>query len=87
MVDKCGVFGICLHNTYFRGRPISHSIFFTKIIKTAITCGQEVDFKNSKMIRKEKGWTQSKVIEAIESLRKMNQGIEPLNIPLNISIF
>ena len=33
----------------------------------------------SKIMGKEKGWTQTKYLEWIESLRRKNQGIEPLN--------
>ena len=44
-----------------------------------VTCGQEIDWERGKIIGKEKEWTQRKYLEGIESLRRKNQGIEPLN--------
>ena len=49
------------------------------LARHAVTCGQDIDWEKGKIIGKEKGWTQRKYLEGIESLRRKNQGIEPLN--------
>ena len=38
------------------------------LARHAVTCGQEVDWEKGKIIGKEKGWTQRKYLEEIESL-------------------
>ena len=49
------------------------------LARHAVTCGQEIDWEKGKIIGKEKGWTQGKYLERIESLRRKNQRIEPLH--------
>ena len=49
------------------------------LAKHATTCPKEIDWENSKIIGKEQRWTQRKYLEGIESLRKKNEGIVPLN--------
>ena len=50
------------------------------LAKHAVACEQDIDWEKGKIIGKEKGWTQRKYLEGIESLRRRNQGIKPLNI-------
>ena len=45
----------------------------------AVTCREGIEREKSKNIRKEKGWTQRQFLEVIESLRRKNQGVRPLN--------
>ena len=49
------------------------------LAKHATTCPQEVDWDNAKIIGKEESWTQRKLLEGIETLRKKSQGKIVLN--------
>ena len=49
------------------------------LAKHSTLCNQGIDWDKSKIIGREKGWTQRKYLEGIESLRKKNQGIKLLN--------
>ena len=49
------------------------------LAKHASTCPYEVDWDNVKIVGREKGWTQRKYLEGIESLRQKNKGVTPLN--------
>ena len=49
------------------------------LARHAVTCGQDIDWEKRKIIGKEKGWTQREHLKGNESLRRKNQGIEPLN--------
>ena len=61
------------------GSQPMNTVFSDRHHHCAVTCGQEIDWEKGKIIGKEKGWTQRKYLEGIESLRRKNQGIEPLN--------
>ena len=50
------------------------------LAKHAATCTEDIDWDNARIIGREKGWTQRKYLEGIESLRLKNKGITPLNI-------
>ena len=49
------------------------------LAKHAATCDKEIRWENAKIVGREKGWTQRKYLEGIESLREKNKGITPLN--------
>ena len=49
------------------------------LARHAATCTEEIDWENARIIGREKGWTQRKYLEGIESLRLKNKGITPLN--------
>ena len=49
------------------------------LAKHASTCPHEVDWENAKIVGREKGWTQRKYLEGIESLRMKSKGVTPLN--------
>ena len=49
------------------------------LARHATTCQQEIDWDNAKIIGKEASWTQRKLLEGIETLRKKSQGKIVLN--------
>ena len=49
------------------------------LAKHAATCPHNVDWEHAKIVGKEKGWTQRKYLEGIETLRQKNEGKIPLN--------
>ena len=49
------------------------------LARHATACTEEIDWENARIIGREKGWTQRKYLEGIESLRLKNKGITPLN--------
>ena len=49
------------------------------LAKHSSSCPQQIDWKNAKIVGKEKGWTQRKYLEGIETLREKNAGRIPLN--------
>ena len=49
------------------------------LAKHASSCPQTVDWAKAKIVGKEKGWTQRKYLEGIETLRQKNTGRIPLN--------
>ena len=49
------------------------------LAKHVLTTGHEVDWENARIVGRERGWTQRKYLEGIESLRQKNNGVTPLN--------
>ena len=49
------------------------------LAKHASVCEEEIDWENSRIVGKEKKWTQRKYLEGIETLREKQKGKIPLN--------
>ena len=49
------------------------------LAKHVLTTGHEVDWENARIVGRERGWTQRKYLEGVESLRQKNNGVTPLN--------
>ena len=49
------------------------------LAKHAASCPQGIDWKRARIVGKEENWTQRKLLEGIETLRRKNEGIIPLN--------
>ncbi len=49
------------------------------LTRHAIRCNSNIAWEKSKIVGKERGWTQRKCLEGIESLRRNDRGEEPLN--------
>ena len=49
------------------------------MLSISTTCTHEIDWENAKIVGREQRWTQRKYLEGIETLRKKNEGITPLN--------
>ena len=47
------------------------------LARHAATCTEDIDWDNARIIGREKGWTQRKYLEGIESLPLKNKGITP----------
>ena len=49
------------------------------LTRHAIRCNSNIAWEKSKIVGKERGWTQRKCLEGIESLRRKDRGEEPIN--------
>ena len=49
------------------------------LAKHAVSCDQDIDWENARIVGKEGSWTQRKLLEGIETLRQKDRGIAPLN--------
>ena len=49
------------------------------LARHALTCEGDINWEEAKIIGRERRWNQRKLLEEIESLRQMDQGITPLN--------
>ena len=49
------------------------------LAKHAASCPQGIDWERARIVGKEENWTQRKLLEGIETLRRKNEGIKPLN--------
>ena len=49
------------------------------LAKHASTCPQGIDWERARIVGREQRWTQRKLLEGIETLRKKNEGRVPLN--------
>ena len=49
------------------------------LAKHAVSCPQGIDWERARIVGKEENWTQRKLLEGIETLRRKNEGINPLN--------
>ena len=49
------------------------------LAKHAASCPQGIDWERARIVGKEENWTQRKLLEGIETLRRKNEGIIPLN--------